>query len=571
MRFATLPTLAGRVLQANATAGWPVRVTIVLAFAIGCSDSPAAVGHPDATPALSAEPSQAAAVAAGDIVDPMTPRLDLDIEVLGSLAPHAQVVLRLEATAREAITGGTVELVLPTMAGMAHNGPDKRPRFPPSRKMPTIGSWVLTQLSKGDTWKEQVTMRLPEKGYYQVAVDIRARGPDPSGLGPRLLDEGYRQAWMFVTEGGGVLTPEFDASVFPDRIAPQPGPFQVRPGQRAKAQQSAGVAASSSRSVYLEAVYYSNGRYLPAAGGDITGRTYSQTDTSRTRTVRRVPASGVVAFACPSASEYWQGGMGLPGTRYARGTWGAQYWSASSSQCGDTVQVVVSAPRYVAWTYVNEVIPRINSFIGFSRSVVNWDVDLRTSNLVFQPRHDRIVLGGAWNKWTVGHEYMHALHKESLGGSWHAGGCGSDRKMESSYKCAFKEGMANYGGSVGNNHLEQWEIPLDTGPVPAKNEYNVAALFTDLIDSANEDNDMTTYPAHYVFQVFKTYMANRSTRNKVSDFVWCLENRVDAAVHRSEFPGVSPPTSVSESAVEPPGWNADHIRSTWHQNVGRRR
>ena len=53
----------------------------------------------------------------------------------------------------------------------------------------------------------------------------------------------------------------------------------------------------------------------------------------------------------------------------------------------------------------------------------------------------------------------------------------------------------------------------------------------------------------------------------MSDFVWCLENRVNATVHRQHFPGINPPRYVSEEATEPSDWNADDIRSTWLLNL----
>ena len=59
-----------------------------------------------------------------------------------------------------------------------------------------------------------------------------------------------------------------------------------------------------------------------------------------------------------------------------------------------------------------------------------------------------------------------------------------------------------------------------------------------------------------------------SDRNDVSDFVWCLENRVNKNVHNSRFPGIGAPRNVRESATEPDGWGEDDIRSTWIKNVG---
>ncbi len=44
--------------------------------------------------------------------------------------------------------------------------------------------------------------------------------------------------------------------------------------------------------------------------------------------------------------------------------------------------------------------------------------------------------------------------------------------------------------------------------------------------------------------------------------------RINSSVHNSKFPGITAPTSVSEGATEPGGWDADDIRTTWIKNVG---
>lgn len=251
--------------------------------------------------------------------DNFTPRLDVTIRVAGALVPNSPVVLQLEATANEAISAGTVDLLLPTMAGMAYAGADKHPRYPPSDKMPTIGSWTLSQLARGDTWKQNVSIRLPDKGYYQVAVDVRTRGPDPLGMGPYLIDDTHEQAWMFVAEGGGVLTLGFEDSVFPDRIAAQPGPFRARPGGQARAQAEAQSASSSSSHTWMEFVYYDNGRYVPAEGAYASGKLYGQADGVGRFSSWRIPRSGIVRLSCAQPFEYWEGSVSVPGSAYAQG------------------------------------------------------------------------------------------------------------------------------------------------------------------------------------------------------------------------------------------------------------
>lgn len=595
MRIAIVTRAAGPSVPKGTTAHLPPNrrtlASTLLAMAVmlaGCSDNPIELVKPEAA-------GDSAAVAGGtllavsqteDIVDNFVPRLDLAIKVVGPLVPHSPVVLQLEATAIEAISSGSVQLVLPTMAGMAYVGPDKHPRFPPSSKMPTIGSWTLSGIAKGETWKRSVALRLPEKGYYHVAVDIRTTGPDPSGRGPYLLDDTHEQAWMYVVEAGGVLTREFTASLFPDRILPQPGPFRARHGGRTKARAAARPAASPASSTWLEVVYYDDGRYRPAEGADVDARLYGQSDTSRTTVWRRVPRDGIVQYPCAEPFEYWQGNGSVPGTTNARAKPFFYGWSVGAHQCGDTIQFVVPKSIYVTWSYLNEVIPPIRRHFGYSRSPVRWRISSTDGGSYFSPSNDEIVFRGSYKyKWVVAHEYAHALHHESLGGLWRASKCKSHHIYKaSSYTCALQEGLADYAASVvapdrrsGGNY----EHFLPFRPFrsrPAAVEGSVAALFRDLIDATNEIGDRTTYPSTYVIEVFKTCRVRHwvprtksyvwRAREDVTDFIWCLENRVDATVHRANFSGAHP-RGVSEGAREPSDWNADHIRSTWIKNVGR--
>ena len=54
----------------------------------------------------------------------------------------------------------------------------------------------------------------------------------------------------------------------------------------------------------------------------------------------------------------------------------------------------------------------------------------------------------------------------------------------------------------------------------------------------------------------------------MSDFVWCLENRVNDIVHNSNFPGISAPDNPTEGASEPSDWDADDIRRTLDPECG---
>ena len=138
--------------------------------------------------------------------------------------------------------------------------------------------------------------------------------------------------------------------------------------------------------------------------------------------------------------------------------------------------------------------------------------------------------------------------------------------------------MADYGGHVGApddpiTKYYDWEN-YDDGEEGTKGKIEgyVAALFHDLLDGGSESGDETDYEGDYVMAVFKSCrIATNSAfvkRNDVSDFVWCLENRVNKDVHDANFPGITAPKRVRESASEPSDWSATDIRATWRKNVG---
>ena len=129
----------------------------------------------------------------------------------------------------------------------------------------------------------------------------------------------------------------------------------------------------------------------------------------------------------------------------------------------------------------------------------------------------------------------------------------------------------NVGSPPDERPFGDWETPKSydkpDGRGDGEIEGNVAALFHDLIDENNEGNDRTTLRAVHVMTVFRTCRTSDGKRNDTADFIWCLENRVDGAVHRISFPGLDAPQNPS--STRPSHWNADDIRATWIQNVRR--
>ena len=242
-------------------------------------------------------------------------------------------------------------------------------------------------------------------------------------------------------------------------------------------------------------------------------------------------------------------------------------------------EVYTQAWLLMPWRNLNLAAERINSHFVYSRDRLNWEIDWKTDKTYYKYRlwWNKVVFGrNAYDDaWTAAHEYTHALHHKSLGHYWKTTNCDPHYiNRASSYTCAFKEGLADYGGNVGAPDFPRrnWETFTTSSGLKPKMEGHVAALFHDLIDSENEERDSTTYSSWYVIRVFKSCEVKHRgwrKRNDVGDFVWCLENRVNSTLHRRHFPGTMVPRDARETAWEPSDWNANHIRSTWLLNLTR--
>lgn len=521
--------------------------------------------------------------------DPSTYRVVFTFTAESELSPKAPVSLLIEGVAIEPVTGGELVVTLPTKAAMDYAGPGNSLYFPAGMKPPVAGKWTLPAMETGARWKQRITIPAMEKGYYHVALNALTRGP-PSDLGPFLIDDVYHQAWMFVSDRGATLTEVFDETLFPEGTPRVPGPIRARGIDRDAGDMAAFAATDTAtrRYVYAEVTYYhgSSQGFLPAAGVEITGAYYRYgSGTGRSATTRIVPENGIVKFTCPGSNVYLKGNAIVPRTSYVHEGISSfvKDWRAYKSDCGDTITVQGYRDVYMPWNHLNESARLIEDHFGHSRThPVRWRVERDQESSKYTPWRDRITFNraGFADEWTAAHEYTHAFHHKALGGMWSTDNCSRHSVFRvSSYTCAFSEGIADYGGDVGapnDTYLRNgWEnfTTSDTG-TKGKIEGYVAALFHDLIDGGTETDDETEYSGDYVMTVFKTCYVKvgarrvRSKRNDVSDFVWCLENRVNEDVHDDHFPGISAPKSAHESATEPDDWDADDIRSTWILNVG---
>ncbi len=197
---------------------------------------------------------------------------------------------------------------------------------------------------------------------------------------------------------------------------------------------------------------------------------------------------------------------------------------------------------------------------------------------MYRSREDEIVYRrrSVDRHWTSAHEFGHALHHEELAEcgvrtapnptgrqtvKLQVRPCGGDRGLSLATSAA--PGLGTYPKG-----WEKYRSPAPAWRANAEVEGNVVALFHDLIDENNEGDDDVSLNAFHVARVFRTCRTSQGKREDIAAFVWCMENRFDADLHRRHFPGLNQtrnPISTRSS-----NWDSDDIRSTWVYNIGKR-
>ena len=562
---------------------------------------------PAAEPGLAADGDPLAdGGAEGDsIVHPMRGRIDLTISATGPLLPNTAVTLTIGGVAREAIDSGEVVLTLPTRALMDHAG---RGRALP--ELPVRARWTLPPMAKGGTWSGSHTVPGEAAGWYRVMANAYTHGPDG---GPWLFDDVLREAWMYFDETDGRL-----ARILEDSVVPMAGPAAGWPtGPLAR---NPGYPFLHPDSVYLHVVYSISERegFQPAVEAWVNAN-YKDARGRDAYHGRLVPEDGIVAFGCSRAKNrsYW-GDVEALDTDLVQGRDEIAEWETNALHCGTLVELEVLAHRYYPWRLLNLAADTLTRHFKHWRKRIDWKLHFdnpreRGSYYNRFPFVDKITL--AWLaaendrfRWTVAHEYGHALHHKALGGIWkRSPNCGSENRgyppRPTSYQCALREGFADYAGTVGSvtadypdgyygGCLEYLGTPNAPGwPSFCRDiqherkpeiEWWVAALFNDLIDANDNyegidddyEDDKTHYGGYYVASVFKSCESKRGSwpdhwkgRSRVYDFVWCLEEYVHKPTHERVFPDEPVPDTAKHKAKRPKNWFWSDIRSTWLRNL----
>ena len=222
-------------------------------------------------------------------------------------------------------------------------------------------------MAAGDTWSGSYTVPGEAAGYYRVMANAYTHGP---GGGLFLYDDVVRSAWMFVSATNGQLTRWFEDSLFPKGVHPVAGPATAD-GAMASRPDSTKMSWHED-SVFLHVVYTisEDVGFKPAVGARIGGTWLGNDGQPEGRTVT-VPEDGIVAFGCRRPRRIL--GIGYaPYTDLVQGRWDLAYWSATSADCGQLLQVEVEAHKYLPWRLLNLAADTLQKHFGHTRGRIDW-------------------------------------------------------------------------------------------------------------------------------------------------------------------------------------------------------
>ena len=207
-------------------------------------------------------------------------RFRIDFSVASSeLVSNSPITVTISGEAVEDLTGGTVEVTLPTQGETGHAGSGKRPSYPQGQKFPVVVRWQLPAMSAGDTWSRSVSIGSVDSGYYQIAATATTTAPagKPVAL---ISNDVSREMWMLVNTDGGSVTGVFNEDVIPPGFAKVPGPFRAEgtspvktPGQTAAYGGGGSVAYSMNSYLWLNVVYMHDNTQHPAKGAIVQSNT----------------------------------------------------------------------------------------------------------------------------------------------------------------------------------------------------------------------------------------------------------------------------------------------------------
>lgn len=546
---------------------------------------------------------------------PEVTRFELGLQAQGSLKPGKPVQITVKVYSALPTKQANLKLFLPAVAALQNSQGSRQPVLPRGKPIPTQGSWSQG-IGQGQSLQRQTTIRIKEPGYYQVIASAIAESDEAlTEDGQRIRNSTTRDLWLWIDEDGGKVTEEFDRSLFPKNARKQPGPLTLK-SELPKigiASQSSDAnlqrnSSSGSTTIYVNYVNQTSGVLEPLMGARVRYTTYDGRGRQVRNSTEVIGSDGTVTIPCYS-DEYYGSGT-YTGTIHVQDNYRLRIYHPQTSSdrvgsfsgefatdCGQQIPVRAAYKMSHVFMTMSETIENSRSFFqeerGKMHTHLEWDVENSYyCGPIFDPLEpwcsdggdDTIVImdtfgsddpgdtdvGGLGGDFTVAHEYGHAVHEKALGGN--EGGCSEPHSVPEaiSLQCAYSEGFADYHaaavGFPGYYYFEStYADESDDGSII---EGAVAAFLFDLTDPANESHDNVDYPGSYVADVIKTCEVDGDRADGIDHLIACFQREIPSYAGYFETRD-DPPSSFSESASEPSGWNHTDIIKLWRENLYR--
>lgn len=427
------------------------------------------------------------------------------------------------------------------------------------------------------------SVEIEHPGAYEIIVKVVG---ETLIADPRVSGDVRRSVWVYVSEEGGSVSEQFDATRLPDGTVKAPGPrrdLPTRPGGSDASPSSKAAADWNTVTVHM---YYNDGstprpvqgalvilyEYTDTWGGQLWDKQWGVTD-----------ANGNVTFLCYA----WH--VTVEPTLTGTQLWMSWTQGTTDYVCDQgvpTLDVNAGTKANVFNNYENDVIPTVDGFLNDSRSsvevIIDWDPESnsRYCSLRFLVCNDNIYISinHIWRKDVQAHEYGHAIHEKGLGG-FANGTCGGSHtyRLKTNYTCAWAEGFAQfiaeatgYGFRSSSGYVDRHCLQFDFETFTCTEEGTVddhlmvegavMEFLWDLVDSDNtETYDNVTMASLYVADIIETCKVDGSRPQRIHYLIHCVERRISG--YSSGFPPSEQPSSFSVSSGH--SLNADEVTRLW--------
>jgi hypothetical protein len=432
-------------------------------------------------------------------------------------------------------------------------------------------------------------------GYYRVVARARSvNGPVRTSLGVPIDRTAVAEVWLWIDETGGKITATFDASLFPDTLIAQPGPFR----KRTRVNSGASTASSAMRTPgnrTWEILYYNSdaSSYDPLVGAKVVGEEGLAGDPT-TPISDVTDNDGKFVTGCDhDLIYYWEFDVKVENVyfRVTPGTAVASQSGTSPSGCSAQQLIATSAQSHL-FTNLRITGTEALDIFDEATTVIAVNYDSGAGSSYYTIGGDSITMHVVWGNTAAeaaAHEFGHAFHDNTLGGiEPNRPNCSSHgTPVYTSQECAYSEGFAEFFAAVTRPEVtsedDDFESNVDlllnsnpngsdpNDPNGTLIEGAVAAFLWDLHDSVVEAHDSTAYPGSYLADLISTcsvdFGSGSQHANGVDMLIRCAEKSTDSSVSSYFYPRDTNPTSYSESATEPGSWSASHIRLNWKKNL----